>query len=120
MFSTIPERRIEKRPIRRSAGKIAGDHVQSPTAMGLVVIFCLGVLNFAAHKAVLESGHSLLGQMPWAIQPLGGRLSLLVEFAMLLGAMIMVAAGSTGWAWLYALYSIVNGLAAWLIFSGRA
>ena len=41
------------------------------------------------------------------------------RFLMLLGAMLMVDAGSFGWAWAYALYSVVNGLAAWLILSGR-
>ncbi|MBH0111362.1 hypothetical protein I5E68_00165 [Novosphingobium sp. YJ-S2-02] len=87
--------------------------------IGLLVIFCLGVLNFAAHKAVLESGHPMLGQVPWLFQPLGGRLSLIVEFVMLLGAMIMVVSGSFGWAMLYLVYSLMNGLAAWLIFSGR-
>lgn len=81
----------------------------------LAVVFCLGVLNFAAHKAVLESGHPMLAQVPWLFQPLGGRLSLIVEFAMLLGAMIMAAAGSSGWAWTYAGYTALNALAAWLI-----
>ncbi len=87
--------------------------------MGLVIVFCLGVLNFTAHKAVLESGHPMLAQVPWFFQPLGGRLSLVVEFAMLLGTMVMVAAGSTGWAWIYAIYSLLNGLSAWLIFTRR-
>ncbi|GFE75893.1 MULTISPECIES: hypothetical protein [Novosphingobium] len=87
--------------------------------MGLVVVFFLGIFNFAAHKAVLESGHSMLSQVPWYFQPLGGRLSLIVEFAMLLGAMIAVAGGSAGWAWVYVLYSALNGLSAWLIFSGK-
>lgn len=85
----------------------------------LVVVFCLGVLNFAAHKAVLESGHPMLAQVPWLFQPLGGRLSLIVEFVMLLGAMIMAAAGSAGWAWTYAAYTALNAVAAWLIASDR-
>lgn len=83
--------------------------------MGLVIVFFLGVLNFAAHKAVLESRHPMLAQVPWMFKPLGGRLSLMVEYVMLLGAMVMVASGSTGWALLYLLYSALNGLAAWLI-----
>ena len=33
--------------------------------MALAFIFVLGIGNFALHKAVLESGHPLLGQMPW-------------------------------------------------------
>ncbi|HUD30519.1 MAG TPA: hypothetical protein VMQ93_16745 [Novosphingobium sp.] len=84
-----------------------------------VFVFCFGVLNFAAHKAVIDSGHPMLAQIPWFFQSLGGRLGLVVEFAMLLGAMIMAASGSAGWAWVYALYTGLNGLSAWLIFSRR-
>lgn len=87
--------------------------------MGIIIVFCLGVVNFAAHKAVLESGHPILAQVPWFFRPLGGRLSLIVEFAMLLGAMVMAAAGSTGWTWIYALYTGLNGFSAWIIFRGR-
>ncbi len=85
----------------------------------LIIVFCLGVLNFAAHRAVLDSNHPMLMQVPWFFQALGGRLSLVVEFVMLLGALVMVAAGSTGWALVYVLYSGLNTLSAWLIFTGR-
>ena len=87
--------------------------------MPLVLMFFLGIANFAMHKAVLESGHPLLGQVPWFVHMLGGRASLIVEFVMLLGAMLMVASGSVGWALGYAGYSIINLLSAWLILSGR-
>lgn len=87
--------------------------------MAIVALFLLGIANFAMHKAVLESGHPLLGRTSWFVHMLGGRTSLAVEFLMLLGAMLMVDAGSPGWAWLYAGYSLVNGLSAWLILSGR-
>ncbi|MBW8755742.1 MAG: hypothetical protein JF595_16660 [Sphingomonadales bacterium] len=87
--------------------------------MAIVVLFMLGIANFAMHKAVLESGHPLLGRTPWFVHMLGGRFSMAVEFVMLLGAMLMVDSGSFGWAWGYALYSFGNGLAAWLILSGR-
>jgi len=87
--------------------------------MGIAILFLLGIGNFAMHKAVLESGHPMLGQVPWFFHILGGRFSLFVEFFMLLGAMLMVAAGSIGWAWAYLGYSALNGLAAWLILSGR-
>lgn len=85
----------------------------------LVFVFCFGVLNFAAHKALIESGHLMRTQVPWFFHALGGRLGLVVEFTMLLGAMIMAAAGSVGWAWTYALYTALNGFSAWLIFSRR-
>jgi hypothetical protein len=87
--------------------------------MAIVMLFFLGIANFAMHKAVLESGHPLLGQSPWFMHLLGGRFSLVVEFLMLLGAMLMVNAGSAGWAWGYGAYSLVNLASAWLIISGR-
>lgn len=87
--------------------------------MAIVVLFLLGIANFAMHKAVLQSGHALLGQASWFVHMLGGRFSLVVEFLMLLGAMLMVDSGALGWAWGYAIYSLVNGLSAWLILSGR-
>jgi hypothetical protein len=87
--------------------------------MAIVALFLLGIANFAMHKAVLESGHPLLGQQPWFVHMLSGRISLGVEFLMLLGAMLMVDAGSIGWAWAYGVWSVINAVAAWLILSGR-
>ncbi|MEQ1497654.1 MAG: hypothetical protein ABL914_03255 [Novosphingobium sp.] len=86
--------------------------------MGLFLIFLLGIANFAAHQAVLDSRHPLLDRVPFFYM-LGGRFSLAVEFAMLVGAMLVVANGSAGWVFFYALYSGVNLLSAWLIRSGR-
>lgn len=87
--------------------------------MALVFAFLLGIGNFAAHKAVINSGHPLIAQVPWFFTLLGGRFSLLLEFVMLLGTMLMVADGATGWAWFYAVYSAVNFASAWLILTGR-
>jgi hypothetical protein len=84
----------------------------------LVLTFLLGVLNFGLHKAVLESGHPLLGRMPF-VRVLGGRGSLAVEFLLLLGAMLLAGTGSAGWAWAYAGYSLLNAFAAWLILTRR-
>lgn len=87
--------------------------------MGLIFVFLLGVGNFAAHRAVLESRHPLLDRVPMFFQLLGGRFSLLIEFAMLLGTMLMAAQGSLGWVVFYGIYTAVNALSAWLIMSGR-
>ncbi len=87
--------------------------------MGVVLIFLLGIANFAVHKAVLDSRHPLLGQVPMFFHLLGGRFSLVVEFLMLLGALLMVSQGSGGWLWLYLGYSGVNAVSAWLILTGR-
>ncbi len=87
--------------------------------MGITLIFFLGMANFAMHQAVLESGHPMLGHVPWFFHMLGGRFGLAVEFLMLLGSMLMVSEGSTGWAWGYGVYSLVNALSAWLVLTRR-
>jgi hypothetical protein len=86
--------------------------------MAILVVFLLGIANFAAHKAVVESGHPLLGQLPF-FHLLGGRFSMAIEFLMLLGAMLMAGSGSMSWGWLYGAYSVMNGLSAWLIVNGK-
>jgi hypothetical protein len=85
----------------------------------LLLTFILGVGNFALHKAVLESGHPLLGRMPWFVHMLGGKGSLVAEFLILLGAMLLVGTGSSGWAWAYFGYTGLNAVAAWLILTRR-
>jgi hypothetical protein len=87
--------------------------------MGLVLAFLCGIANFALHKAVLESRHPVLGHLPRLLSLRGGKVGLAVEFGVLLGSMLMIAAGAGGWLWGYAIYSLVNALAAWLILSGR-
>ena len=87
--------------------------------MGLFLVFLMGVGNFAAHRAVLASDHPLLARMPWFFHTMGGRFSLGLEFAMLAGAMLMIAHGAATWAWFYAFYSAVNLGSAWLLLTGR-
>ncbi len=85
----------------------------------VAIIFVLGIGNFALHKAVLESGHALLGQVPGYVHALGGRLSMLTEFLVLLAAMMLAANGWPNLVWAYLVYSGLNALAAWLILSDR-
>jgi hypothetical protein len=87
--------------------------------MGIVLTFLLGVGNFAMHKAVLESRHPLLGQVPWFMHLLGGRAGLVTEILLLLAAMLLVAQGYPAWGWAYFGYSVLNGVAAWLILTRR-
>lgn len=87
--------------------------------MAVILIFVLGIGNFALHKAVLESGHPLLGRMPWFVHMLGGRITLVTEFLVLLAAMLLVANGWPALAWAYLLYTVLNMASAWLILSGR-
>ncbi|MEL7187952.1 MAG: hypothetical protein AAGK17_00250 [Pseudomonadota bacterium] len=82
-------------------------------------IFVLGVANFALHRAVVESGHQLVNQMPGFASLLGRRLALVAEFLVLLAAMALAANGWTSLAFAYLPYSALNGIAAWLILTGR-
>lgn len=87
--------------------------------MALLVVFLLGVGNFAMHSAVMDSGHPLVGQMPWFYHAIGGRFSMLVEFLVLLIALLFAAnAGGTAAA-IYVAYSLLNAVATWLILTGR-
>jgi hypothetical protein len=87
--------------------------------VAIVLAFLCGIANFALREAVLQSDHPLLGRAPQVVHLLGGKMGLAVEFTMLLGSMLMIAAGATGWLWGYAAYSLVNALSAWLILSQR-
>jgi len=86
--------------------------------MVVVLTFLLGIGNFAMHKAVLESRHPMLAQMPW-FGLLGGRFSQAVELLLLIGALLLAASGHSVWGWAYLAYSALNALAAWLILSRR-
>lgn len=87
--------------------------------MALLLTFLLGIGNFALHRAVMESGHPLLGQMPWFYHQLNRRVSMGVEFVMLLAALLL-ASQDVGWAaGAYLGYSLLNGVSAWLILTGR-
>lgn len=85
--------------------------------MALLLMFLLGIANFAIHKAVLESGHEMLGAAPFHL--LGGKGTLLLEFFVLLLALFLVANGYAGWGWAYFAYSVFNAVAAWLILSRK-
>ena len=84
--------------------------------MALIVIFLLGIANFALHQTVLESGHPLLRRVPGVAHRAGRRVMLLTEFFVLLGAMLLAA---NGWPAVASGYSAMNAIAAWLIVSRR-
>lgn len=87
--------------------------------MALIIIFVLGIGNFALHRAVLESRHPMLGQMPWFVHMLGGRMTLATEFVVLLAALLLAANGWPSLAWAYLGYTALNCVAAWLILTRR-
>lgn len=85
----------------------------------VILTFCLGIANFAFHKAVLESGHPLVGPIRRAVGGRGPRLTLALEFLILLAAMLLAANGFPALVWGYLIYSLANGFSAWLMLSGR-
>lgn len=87
--------------------------------MAILLVFLLGLGNFALHKAVIESRHPLVGELPRTITRDGGRIGLALEFAVLLGALLLVANGHPMWGWAYFGYSALNGVAGWLILARR-
>ena len=87
--------------------------------MVLIVLFLLGIANFAMHKAVLESGHPVIERIAWMQPKAGVPISLVVEFAILLSTLLFVANGWPGIAVVYAIYSALNAFSAWAILTGR-
>ncbi len=87
--------------------------------MALIIIFLLGIANFAVHRAVLESRHPKLDEIGWFSNRFGKRAMLGIEFMVLLAALLMVASGWTFLVWGYLVYSLFNALAAWLILTRR-
>ncbi|QKG70882.1 hypothetical protein [Erythrobacter mangrovi] len=87
--------------------------------MLLALLFICGVLNFALGKAMLESGNPILDSLPPALRRGGGRVSLMLEFLILLAAMFLAASGWKAAAWLYGAYTAVNGTFCWLLIKGR-
>lgn len=87
--------------------------------MAILIIFLLGIGNFALHRAIMDSDHPLLDQMPWLYHAFSRRVSLMIEFLMLLGGLVLASEGILWGALCYLAYSLLNALSAWLILSGR-
>lgn len=87
--------------------------------MASIAIFFLGILNFALHKAVLESGHPMLEHMGWRIFANGGRLSLAAELLLLVIALFFARYGYAAAGWFYAAYTGGNALAAYLVITRK-
>ncbi|WP_394730277.1 hypothetical protein [Altererythrobacter sp. GH1-8] len=87
--------------------------------MPVAIIFLFGIANFAMHKAVIESRHPMLEHARWLSSKRGQRVALVLEFLVLLAAMLLAGNGWPGLAIAYGIYTCLNGLTAWLILTGR-
>lgn len=86
----------------------------------LIICFCLGVGNFAMHRAVVESDHSFVKDTKLYFGKYMGRYgSYMIEFIMLAGAMYMASIGSILILMFYGIYTLFNGVAAYLLLSGK-
>lgn len=85
--------------------------------MVLILAFLLGIANFALHAAVLERRRRMLAGM--GLPHWIGRASLAAEFAVLVGALMLVHGGYPQWVWLYAGYTLVSAAGAWLLLRQR-
>jgi hypothetical protein len=88
--------------------------------MLLIFCFLMGIANFAMHKAVAESGHPFVEDTkrffgthfsPYA--------SYAIELVLLIGAMLFAVDGSLLIPVIYWAYTGMNGIATWLLLSGR-
>ena len=87
--------------------------------MALIVVFLLGMGNFACHRAVIESGHRMITDMPPRTLQVARISSLVFEFALLCGAIYAARSGALHWIWLYAGYFCINAAAAWSVVTRR-
>jgi len=101
---------VSNRPAQRHNG---------PMGWATVIIFLLGIANFAINRAVFTSDHPLFERLPQISRTLGRRAALVSEFAVLLVALMLSARGWPVFALIYGIYTLANAAAAWLILSRR-
>ena len=87
--------------------------------MAILITFLLGIGNFALHRAVMDSGHPLLGRMPWFYHALGGRFTMGIEFMLLFAALLFAAQDNVSGPIAYVIYSVLNSFSAYLILTNR-
>jgi hypothetical protein len=88
--------------------------------MSLIICFFLGIANFAMHRAVMESRHPFVEDSKLYFGKYIGRNgSYFLEFGILACAMIFAGMGSILTAGVYTVYSLLNGVAVWLLLSGK-
>lgn len=89
--------------------------------MLLIFSFLMGVANFAMHKAVVESGHPFVEDTKRHFgKHIGPYGSYAIELALLIGALWLANEGSVLIALFYAAYTGMNGIATWLLLTGKS
>lgn len=101
---------VSNRPAQRHSG---------PMGWATVIIFLMGIGNFAINRAVFASGTVLFARLPQISRTLGSRAALVSEFAVLFFALLLSVEGWPAVAWGYGVYTACNAGAAWLILTRR-
>lgn len=87
--------------------------------MALLMIFMLGIGNFALHRAVLDGDHPLVRRLTRGRGARGGGAMLAFEFLLLTAALLLAVGDWPEVAFVYALYSTLNLVTGWLLLSHR-
>ncbi|WP_033925517.1 hypothetical protein [Sphingomonas sp. 35-24ZXX] len=88
--------------------------------MAIILIFLCGIINFALHKATMESDHPMAVQMRGIFRHfMRGWGTYLLEYLILLSALSFAALGYTIALPAYIVYTGMNGVAGWAILTGR-
>jgi hypothetical protein len=95
----------------------AGSRHRGSMVIALIAIFCAGTLNFAMHRAFMESDDPLIAQM---VRPLAARVgphaTYVFEFLLLVGAMALATRSWSAALFSYGAYTIFNAAAfAWIM-----
>ena len=86
--------------------------------MGLIICFILGIINFACHKAVMESGHPFIEDTKkYFGRHFGQYGGYAIEFVILLGALIF--SNSLILGLIYSAYSGLNMITAYMLINGK-
>ena len=78
--------------------------------MAIIALFLLGIGNFAILRAFLASGHPALQHVPALLREHDGRGAMLLEFGLLVTAMILTDKGYDAAGIAYGIYAIINGV----------
>lgn len=84
--------------------------------MATIIVFLLGIANFAMHKAMLESRHPMVAEarasLGWLTR---SPLSYALEFAILVAALGFARIEAPLIALFYGGYTAINALGAWFL-----
>jgi hypothetical protein len=88
--------------------------------MFIFIIFLCGIANFAMHKAMMDSNHTMITAARTSFSKfLGPYGSYILEFGMLAAALIFANMGMLSAVIFYAIYTLANGAGAWVLFSNK-